>query len=208
MWALAAASAAYWGLRLFAAPAPVPAHARVADATPPPRGDLSRLLGVDAPPPSAAAAEPPPDARFQLIGVLSPRAAAAAREGVALIAVDGKPPRAFRVGHVVDGTQVLKSVNARGVTLGPRDGEARVSLSLAPLAAAATGSLPPAGSVTGAPMPPPAPPMMGNAAPGTRTPQFGPGNRRSSGPPQLQENPDAAAQQQPVSTPPSDNLTR
>ncbi len=210
MWALAAASAAYWGLRLFAAPAPVPAHARVADATPPPRGDLSRLLGVDAPPPSAAAAEPPPDSRFQLIGVLSPRSPAAAREGVALIAVDGKPPRAFRVGHVVDGAQVLKSVNARGATLGPRDGEARVSLNLAPLAAAATGSLPGAGGAAGAPLPPPAPPMVGGPSPGTRAPpQFGPGSRRNSGPPQLPENPEAAGQhQQPASTPPSDNLTR
>lgn len=160
VWALAAASAAYWGLRLFAAPAPVPAHARVSEPTPPPSGDLTRLFGVDAPPPQAAPAEPPPDARFQLVGVLSPKSSAAAREGVALIAVDGKPPRAYRVGHVVEGVHVLKSVNARGASLGPRDGAAAVSLNLPGLPPAATGNLPPANAPSaGAPLPPPAPAM-------------------------------------------------
>ncbi len=168
MWALAAAGAAYWGLRLFAAAPPVPPHAQTANAAAAPRGDLTRLFGVDAPPPSANPAAPPepaPDARFQLVGVVSPRSAAAAREGLALIAVDGKPPRAFRVGAVVDGAQVLKSVNLRGATLGPRDGAAVVALNLQPPPAAATGTLPGAGMPTpvmpGAPLPPPAYP--GNA---------------------------------------------
>jgi general secretion pathway protein C len=97
VWALAAASAAYWGLRLFVNAPPVPAHAKPAEAHGVARGDLSRLFGVEAPPVSEASAEPAPDARFQLIGVLSPRSPGAAREGVALIAVDGKPPRAYRV---------------------------------------------------------------------------------------------------------------
>lgn len=157
VWALAAASAAYWGLRLFSNAQPVPAHAKAVEAAGAARGDLSRLFGVDAPPPVAASVEPAPDARFQLIGVVSPRSPQAAREGVALIAVDGKPPRAYRIGAVVDGQNVLKAVNPRGATLGPRDGAALVALNLVPPPAAATGTLPPAANEGGAPvMPPPA----------------------------------------------------
>lgn len=159
VWALAAASAAYWGLRLFSNPPPVPPHARPAEPNGAARGDLTRLFGVDAPPPVAEGqAEPAPDARFQLLGVLSPRSPQAAREGVALIAVDGKPPRAYRIGAVVDGQNVLKSVNPRGATLGPRDGAALVALNLAPPPPAATGTLPPPQGAGGPVMPPPNPP--------------------------------------------------
>jgi general secretion pathway protein C len=131
-WALVAASAVFWGLKLFVKPAPLASSTTVAVNGPPARGDLTRLLGVDAPPPVAAtAAEPPPDARFQLVGVLAAQPRAAAREGVALIAVDGKPAKAYRVGAAVEGQMVLKSVAARGASLGPRDGAAQVNLSLA-----------------------------------------------------------------------------
>ena len=108
------------------------------------RADLGRLLGADAPPAVAAAA--PGDARYHLLGVVTPRPAGAAREGLALIVVDGKPARAFRVGTAVDDDNVLQSVNARGATLGPRSGTAAVALTLAPPAPAATGTLPAAGS--------------------------------------------------------------
>lgn len=142
-WALVAAAALFWGLRLFVSAPPVPSGTPVATIGPVVRGDLTRLLGNDPPPPVvAAAAEAPPDARFQLIGVVTPRATAAAREGLALIAVDGKPAKAYRVGAVIDGATILKSVAARGAMLGPRDGAPQVSLSLAPPAAATTGALP------------------------------------------------------------------
>lgn len=162
VWALAAASAAYWGLRLFTNPQPVPAHAKPVEVSGAARGDLTRLFGVDAPPPVAEApVEPAPDARFQLIGVLSPRSPQAAREGVALIAVDGKPARAYRIGAVVDGNNVLKSVNPRGAMLGPRDGAALVALNLAPPPPAATGTLPPLPADAGGPvLPPPAQPVQ------------------------------------------------
>jgi general secretion pathway protein C len=147
VWALAAGSALYWGLKLFIATAPVPPRTPVAAQAAVPRGDLTRLLGVDAPAPVAAAPnEPPPDARFQLIGVLSPKSRQAAAEGVALIAVDGKPAKAFRVGAVVDGQTVLQSVGARGAQLGPRGGVTLVALNLVAPAAAATGVLPGAAS--------------------------------------------------------------
>jgi general secretion pathway protein C len=147
VWALVAAGALLWGLKLFVAGPPLPPRTTVAATAPVARGDLSRLLGVEAPEPAVAVNEPAPDARYQLVGVVTPRAMNAAREGLALIAVDGKPAKAFRVGAVVDGDTVLKTVAARGATLGPRHGAALVALNIAPPAAAATGALPPAGAV-------------------------------------------------------------
>ncbi len=142
-WALVAAAALFWGLRLFVNAPTVPSGTPVAAIGPAVHGDLTRLLGADPPPQVvAAAAEPAPDARFQLIGVVTPRAQSAAREGVALIAVDGKPARAYRVGAVIEGQTILKSVAARGAMLGPRDGAPQVTLNLAPPAAANTGALP------------------------------------------------------------------
>lgn len=144
MWALAAGSALFWGLKLFARAPAAPPQTELAVPGAGLRGDLTRLLGVDPPPPVvvAAPAAPPPDARFALIGVVSPRPAQAVREGVALIAVDGKPARAYRVGAAVEGETILKSVSARGATLGPRQGSAEISLNLAPPAPAQTGNLP------------------------------------------------------------------
>ena len=147
VWAAVAASALFWGLKLLVKAPPAPPQVQVADGGDGLRGDLTRLLGADAPAPVAAGQpEPAADARFSLVGVVSPRSPQAAREGVALIAVDGKPARAFRVGSVVDGQNVLQSVEPRGATLGPRDGPSQVALRIAPPAAAATGTLPPAQS--------------------------------------------------------------
>jgi len=139
LWAAVAASAVYWGLKLFVPGLAVPAQTTVASLQATPRGDLSRLLGADEVPVVAEAA---PDPRFHLIGVVAPRAAGAAREGLALIAVDDKPARAYRVGAVVDGDTVLQEVHARSVALGPRDGPVRVSLDIPPPPPASTGAVP------------------------------------------------------------------
>jgi general secretion pathway protein C len=175
VWALAAAAAVAWGLRVFVQPAPVPAGALVADATPVLQADLTRLLGADPPQaPTAApeAAAPPPSARFALLGVVAPRIASgqarSTREGVALIAVDDRPARAFRVGARIDGDTVLQAVSARGAELGPRGGLVQVALQLPPLPAAATGTLPEAAPAAASP-PPPGPVLQ---RPGmNRTPQ-------------------------------------
>lgn len=165
VWAAVAASAVHWGLKVWVVSPTLPQAVQVADAGPALRGDLSRLLGVDAPALTAAAApEPAADARFSLIGVLSPQSAQAAREGVALIAVDGKPAKAFRVGAVVDGQNVLQSVDTRSASLGPRGGASLVALRLAPPAAANTGALPSAVNMNGAPSPAPAV-LQGAASP-------------------------------------------
>jgi general secretion pathway protein C len=164
VWAVAAASAVAWGLRLFVPSPPVPAHASVALPSAA-VGDLSRLFGVEpVAAPEEDLPEPVADARFQLIGVVTPRPAGAAAEGLALISVDGKPPRAYRVGATVDGEQVLQAVQARGATLGPRGGAALVALSIPPPPAANTGTLPSVGAAgagsrnVGMPSPPGAPP--------------------------------------------------
>lgn len=167
VWALAAGSALFWGFKVLVKAPAAPPHTQTAQATVAARGDLSRLLGADAPPPAAEAAPPPAEAsRFQLIGVLSPRSSKASREGLALIVVDGKPAKAFRVGAVVEGQNVLQSVAARGATLGPRGGAALVALNLAPPTPAATGVLPGAGTPQGGPLPPPVAGMRRPKLPG------------------------------------------
>lgn len=164
VWALVAGSALFWGLRLFVQAPAAPRETSVAQAGGGARGDLTRLFGVDAPPPPMEEAPAPvADARFQLVGVVSPRGSGSAREGVALIAVDGKPAKAYRVGAAVTGDTVLQAVRQRGATLGPRGGAGAVALELAPLPAPATGSLPSIGG-DGAPA------MPGQAGPGGMRP--------------------------------------
>lgn len=164
VWAAVAASGLFWALKLGARPQAAPAQTQLAGLEAPLRGDLTRLLGSD-PAPVVAAAAPAPaaDARFSLLGVVSPRSGAgAAAGGVALIAVDGKPPRAYRVGAVVDGQHVLQAVSARGATLGPRGGAAAIALNIPPPPAAATGSLP---AALGGPVAPPASPAVPGITP-------------------------------------------
>lgn len=129
VWAAAAGSAAFWGLKVFASPRPLPDGA----AVPPPvavaaAGALPRVLGVT---PVVVAAEDEPvmdDGRFTLLGVVAPKTGA--RGGVALIAVNGEPAKPFRVGQpVLEGT-VLLAVAARQAQLGPRGGDAEITLTL------------------------------------------------------------------------------
>lgn len=172
IWAVVAASAAAWALRLFVPARPAPLHASTVDTAVSARGDLTRLFGAE-PSQAQAQAVPPADSRFRLIGVAAPRSTG---EGLALIAVDGKPARAFRIGASVDGDTVLQAVRQRGASLGPRGGAATVSLEIPPLPAAATGTLPGSGGV-GAPavapsslQPPPGLPALPEATPPTPGP--------------------------------------
>ncbi len=194
LWAAVAASLVFWGLKLFVPGTPAPAHAALASSTATPRGDLSRLLGVDAV--VAVAEAPPPPSRFHLIGVVAPRSAAAAGEGVALIAVDDKPARAYRVGALIDGSTVLQAVRPRGAALGPRGGAADVTLDLAPPAPAATGALPTAnaGGNAGA-VPAPAPVPGFGMRPGQmvrQPPQGTPRIQQQNQPPQASDAPEPA----------------
>jgi len=118
VWLLAVGSLVFWGLRL-AAPAPGPAYAPVgaeaAAAADP--AVVARALG--AMPATVAQAAPAPG-RFSLLGVV----AGSSRGGTALIAVDGQPPRPFRVGSTVAPGYVLQSVAPRRAFLGDAGSQA------------------------------------------------------------------------------------
>ena len=127
IWALAAASAAYWGLRLTARPPGMPAPTA---APAPVAADLqamARLLGaVTAQTPQAAAA--PVSSRFALVGVLAGQQGGS---GAALIAVDGKPAKPYRVGATVDAGLVLQSLGPRQARLGAgQEGVTTVTLEM------------------------------------------------------------------------------
>jgi general secretion pathway protein C len=146
VWALVAASAVFWGLRLFVQAPAAPAHTlAVGTDGATARVDLTRLLG--APPVEATATpqQPAMASRFQLLGVMAPRKPG--EQGLALISVDGKMPRAFRVGSAIDSDLVLQQVSLRTASIGPARGAAAVVLELPPLPPPATGSLPPAAFV-------------------------------------------------------------
>jgi general secretion pathway protein C len=140
IWAAVAGAAVFWGLHLSGSAPEAPAHAQPAPLATVVRSDLGRLLGPDPASPSAESQAPlavAQQSRFQLLGVIA--AGSGGSAGWATLAVDGKPPRTFRVGSAVDGSSVLQKVSARGVEIGPRGGAPVVTLQLSPLAPAATG---------------------------------------------------------------------
>lgn len=149
IWLVAVAGGLAWLLPLVAGTTPVPPQAVLAEAVLPPlAAGAERLLG--SPPVQAEAAPTPADGRYKLIGVIAPRRGGAA--GLALIAVDGQPPRPFRVGREVDpGTRVL-AVAQRSVELGPSPGARTITLELPALPEPGRGA---AGTV-----PPPVPSAM------------------------------------------------
>lgn len=167
VWALVAATAVYWGLRLLVRPQPAPAYALAVGDAGALRGDLARLLGATPAAPSAAtAAAPELASRFKLLGVMASKQGDA---GYALIAVDAKPARAYAVGAPLDGNLVLQSVSLRSAAIGPPQGGAALTLEVPPLPTAATGTLPAvldglkfgaAAAVPSAAAPPPTSPAM------------------------------------------------
>ena len=171
IWSLVAATAVFWLLR-FAAKSPVaPPYAVAVGKSAPMRGDLTKLFG--APPVVAVATEAVPEAtsRFKLIGVMAPRREGAAEtpgHGLALIAVDGKPAKAFTVGSRLDNDLILQSVGHRSAAIGPSQGERSVLLELPALPPPATGVLPgpgaPAAPLPMRMLPPPAQPAPPPAA--------------------------------------------
>lgn len=133
LWALAALCIAYWVLRFAGTPDQVSAVA--APVAAPPAADpvaVARLLGASAGAQAGEGAAPAPAlaSRFVLTGVV----ADAFGRGAALIAVDGRPPRPYRVGSPLDEGLVLQSVQGRRALIGPsRDGPTSFALELPPL---------------------------------------------------------------------------
>lgn len=130
VWAGVAASALFWGLRLFATPTALPTQARLPAQRLALAGDLQRVLGATpVAKPGEVVAAPGAD-RFHLWGVVWPRGADVSPQGVALIAVGNQPARPWRTGATVDGETVLLAVSQRAVQLGPRGGPATTTLTL------------------------------------------------------------------------------
>ena len=109
--ALIAVTVSFWVLRWRQQTAKLPAPRPLANAVQVDSQAVARVLGSIGP--AAPIYAPSNATRFVLTGVL----AAPSGRGVALIAVDGKPGRAYQVGAQVDGSTVLRSVGARLATL-------------------------------------------------------------------------------------------
>jgi general secretion pathway protein C len=145
IWGLVAATAIFWALRLWVQAPGAPEYTVAVGSVGAVSSDLTRLLGTTS---SAVAAAPIPQAasRFKLFGIMAPdaRRAAVSQGGLALIAVDDKPARAYAVGTPIDDGLVLQSVSLRTASIGPAEGETTLRLELPALPAAATGTLAPA----------------------------------------------------------------
>jgi len=160
LWLLAAGSATYWGLRWWgqgsvqALPG-LPVAERTVDTRQVAAG-LGWRAGVAAP----AAPVASPEGRFKLLGVV---AGQRGRQGAALIAVGGQPPKPYRLGMPVGDGLVVVALGARSAGLGPAQGQAAtLTLELPAVATAAPGG--PLGPQPVAPMPsvlPPGPPPPG-----------------------------------------------
>ncbi|VWX58128.1 General secretion pathway protein C [Burkholderiales bacterium 8X] len=120
LWALAVASVVFWGLRLSAPsgvqvqPAAVTGAAVAVDPA-----AVAQMLGAVRVEP-VAAARPDAATRFVLQGVVADDE----QQGAALIAVDGRPARPFRVGSELADGFVLQSVTTRAATIGGANGGA------------------------------------------------------------------------------------
>ena len=114
LWALVAGSAVFWGLKMSARSATLPAPVAARPPAPADPIALARLLGA-APSASDAAAPAAPAlaSRISLVGVV----ASASQHGAALISIDGKPAKPFRVGATIEEGLVLQSVQGRRAVL-------------------------------------------------------------------------------------------
>ncbi|MBQ0935402.1 hypothetical protein KAK11_08690 [Ideonella paludis] len=150
------ASALFWGVKLFAQAPALPDQVQLPTRPVLQVGDLARLLGASDDE-GDGDAEPAPagSERFALLGVVAPRGAAMSSQGVALIAIDGQPAKAFKTGSVVIDDLTLLAVEKRLVRLGPKGGPSSMELSLPEpeqLAAAGAGAVNmPAGRPMGMP---------------------------------------------------------
>jgi len=171
IWSLVAATAVFWALRFGVQAPQAPVYAVPVERSAPARGDLARLFGATPVVAVANEARPEAPSRFRLLGVMAPKAKspeASANYGFALIAVDGKPAKAFTVGSRLDSGLVLQSVGLRTASLGPAQGAPSMLLELPVLPAPATGVLPIPGMTTMAPAairPAPLPPPVVSPAP-------------------------------------------
>lgn len=131
LWLAAGLSAGYWALQALGRSPVTPLAVTAPASIQVDSLAVARVLG-DQPVASAAPAAPT-GTQYQLQGVV----AATAAGGAALIAVNGQPPRPYRVGAALEGGLVLQAVSRRSVRLGASmSGPATVELTLPESAAA------------------------------------------------------------------------
>ena len=143
IWALVAASVAFWGFKIFAAKLPVPPGAQ-APTVGAANGPMERLFGAVVVASAAAPVQHPESERFQLVGVIAPPAGSSSQGGVAIVSIDNQPARPWHVGATVDGNTTLVAVARRTADFGPPGGPPAFSLQLPEPAAPETGTLAPA----------------------------------------------------------------
>lgn len=132
VWALVAASAVYWGLRLSAPLTGQVAPSMIAAPPAPDVKAIGRLLGTNSvavAPAVPAAPVASTSSRFALLGVLAGRSSGG---GAALIAIDGRPAKPFRVGAVVGAGLVLLALEPRQAQLGAAGGPPSLTLEMPP----------------------------------------------------------------------------
>lgn len=127
LWLAAGLGAGYWvllaaGRSPFTPPSVAAPSAMEVDSV-----AVARVLGAVPQTAQSPAAPVITGTQYSLSGVV----AANAPDGAALIAVNGQPPRPYRVGALLEGGLVLQSVTRRGARLGASvDGPATIELSL------------------------------------------------------------------------------
>lgn len=159
IWALVTATVVFWLFRL-TAQGPTVHNATLASAqTLPTRAELSRVLGSTPVVAAPTAASPELSSRFVLTGVMAPRKSSAGAQrplgqgaGLALIAVDGQPPKPYALGAALDGNLTLLAVTLRSASIGPAGGAPVLILELPALPPPATGTLPKVSLDTAVPM--------------------------------------------------------
>ena len=183
LWALAGASAVAWGLKLSGNPhaltVPPPPLRQVAPVDP---AALARFLGGTPAAAGVPMAAPSLASRFQLLGVV---AGAHSGRGAAVISIDGKPARSYRVGATLEEGIVLQAVHGREAELGaPGRNEPLVVLQVpAPTMASVQGVTPAPGYGPAPAAPAYAAPPAAPATPAYTAPPAAPAAPAYSAPP-------------------------
>jgi len=128
VWMAVAGSMAFWVLQ-FPRPEPNNFSAVLISAANSPlglAGQAARALGVQ--PNAAASPAVQPSSQYKLLGVIS----SASGQGSALIATDGQPAKAYRVGQSLDDAMVLVSLSTRQAKLKSLTIEFQLDLPLLP----------------------------------------------------------------------------
>lgn len=114
LWLAAGLSAGYWVLQALGRSPVTPLTVAPPSAIQVDTVAVARVLGAQPQASATAAAPVSTGTQYNLLGVV----AASAAGGAALIAVNGQPPRPYRVGASLEGGLVLQSVSRRSARLG------------------------------------------------------------------------------------------